>query len=270
MNGYITTNKMRYKKFIFDTECVLDLKEDMLIFPFQEEYLEYQEWAMNNPNDFNCVVNKFEILALWEEVRMVRGNQYQRKLFHSDGTLYAISDVRKLPNQEYQSHGTQTAYYESGNEKSTEYFRHGEKAGEYKQYTDDEHKNIIVTGQYDYNRKVGEWNYSDVKSARPLVKEIYKVGMLVERTEVNITGDTLVEKNYNQGGELHGIYRDSHGNGELRARGIMRNGKMDGMWAFYYIDGRVNYKIKFDNGKPLENFVYYNNDGSVQWDKDIL
>jgi len=78
MNGYITTNKMRYKKFIFDTECVLDLKEDMLIFPFQEEYLEYQEWAMNNPNDFNRVVNKFEILALWEEVRMVRGNQYQR------------------------------------------------------------------------------------------------------------------------------------------------------------------------------------------------
>ena len=71
MNGYITTNKMRYKKFIFDTECVLDLKEDMLIFPFQEEYLEYQEWAMNNPNDFNRVVNKFEILALWATNKIV-------------------------------------------------------------------------------------------------------------------------------------------------------------------------------------------------------
>jgi antitoxin component YwqK of YwqJK toxin-antitoxin module len=265
---------MRYKKFIFDTECVLDLKDDLLIFPFQEEYIEYQSWAMNNPNDFNRVVNKFASKAQWqgllEEVRMVRGNQYQRKLFHPDGTLYVISEVRKLPNQEYQSHGLQTSYYESGNVKSIENFRHGDKAGEYKQYTDDDTKNIIVTGQYDYNCKVGEWEYNNEKTNRPLAKELYKAGVLIERVEVDTKGKSVVEKNYNSNGELHGIYRDSHNNGELRARGIMRNGKMDGMWFFYYIDGRENYKIKFDNGKPLEKFVYYNNDGSVQWSKDIL
>ena len=44
---------MRYKKFIFDNECIFDNKNDTLIFPFQEEYIEYQDWIINNPNDLN-------------------------------------------------------------------------------------------------------------------------------------------------------------------------------------------------------------------------
>ena len=46
---------MRYKMFMFDTECVLDLKTDRIIFPFTKEYLEYQDWITNNPNEYSSI-----------------------------------------------------------------------------------------------------------------------------------------------------------------------------------------------------------------------
>ena len=57
---------------------------------------------------------------------------------------------------------------------------------------------------------------------------------------------------YDDKGRLHGQYRDSHNNGELGSRGMMKNGKMNGLWVFYYIDGSQEYEIKFDNGKPVD------------------
>jgi antitoxin component YwqK of YwqJK toxin-antitoxin module len=50
----------------------------------------------------------------------------------------------------------------------------------------------------------------------------------------------------------------------------MRHGQMDGIWYFYYIDGRENYKIQFKDGKIIGKFIYYGADGEVLWDRESL
>ena len=263
---------LRYKKFIFDTECVLDLKEDKLIFPFQEAYLDYQEWVLQNPNDYNKVISKSTSQSKWqglmEEVRKVRGNVYERKLHYEDGTMFVSTQVRKLPNQNFQSHGKQTTYYKSGNIKSEEEFRRGEKDGKVITYSDDTDSHIISKGQFKSNNRVGIWEYY-YDNGKLFIKEKYEQDVLRKRTEYDTKNNLCREFNYDTDGELHGTFKDAHNNDELRARGVMRHGLMDGVWYFYYIDGRENYKITFKDGKPKGKFIYYGADGEVLWDREV-
>jgi len=264
---------MRYKKFIFDTECVLDLKEDKLIFPFQEAYLDYQQWVLQNPNDYNKVISKSASQSKWqglmEEVRKVRGKQYERRLHFDDGRLFVSSEVRKLPNQDFQTHGKQTTYYKSGIKASEEEFRSGKKTGTYIQYSDEVDSYVLSKGEYKSDVRVGYWNYYH-KDGSQFIKEKYEEGVLLKRTEYDTKGVLCRDFNYDSDGELHGTFKDAHNNNELRARGNMRHGQMDGIWYFYYIDGRENYKIQFKDGKIIGKFIYYGADGEVLWDRESL
>ena len=49
---------------MFDTECVLDLKTDRIIFPFTKEYLDYQDWITNNPNEYSSWFIRVEMKHL--------------------------------------------------------------------------------------------------------------------------------------------------------------------------------------------------------------
>ena len=39
-----------YKKFLYNDDCVLDLKLNKVIYEFDEEYQKYLEWKGKNPN----------------------------------------------------------------------------------------------------------------------------------------------------------------------------------------------------------------------------
>ena len=265
---------MRYKKFIFDNECIFDNKNDTLIFPFQEEYIEYQDWIINNPNDYTLLVSNTQSDSNWqgllEEIHEVRKDIFHRKLYYKDYTLWVESEVKLLPNQDYQPHGLQTTYYKSGRTLSTEYFRQGVKSGEYFGYSDMDDSLPTINGFYDNGNKVGDWTYYFYDSDVIQVKEKYSVGgVIIKKTEYDTKGSELKIQNYRDG-KLNGLYKDSHGNDELRCRGNMKDGLMDGLWSFYYIDGSPEYQIKFDNGVPTGRLQYFAMDGKVMWEKEVI
>ena len=266
---------MRYRLFTFDRECVLDLKNDEIIFPFSKKYLEYQDWVTNNPNEYSSLVHKGRDDASWqgllEEIKEENGVLI-KQLFNPDYTLWVESEVRLLPNQNYQTHGLQKTYNkDSGNIESIETFINGYKHGPFTAYNDKEHPMPIITieGEYKSDKKVGEWFYY-----WPLSKQIqvfekyYDNGKLEIKKEFTKQNKMIRSFNYDKDGNLNGHYKDSHGNGELRARGNMKNGRMDGVWYFYYIDGTQEYTIKFNNGKLDGKISYYGMDGKIKWEKE--
>jgi antitoxin component YwqK of YwqJK toxin-antitoxin module len=265
---------MRYKKFIFNDECIMDNLNDTMIFPFQDEYLDYQDWILNNPNDYTMLISNTQGDSKWqgllEEVHEVRKNIYHRKLYYKDYTLWVESEVKLLPNQDYQTHGEQTTYYTSGRILSKEYFRQGVKMGEYFSYSDIDNSLPTIHGFYDTNKKVGEWEYYFANSDIVKVIEKYSVaGILTQMIEYDISGKEIKISNYKDS-KLNGIFRDSHNNGELRCRGNMRKGLMDGLWSFYYRDSAPEYQIKFDNGIPIGSLKYFAMDGKLNWEKEVI
>tara|TARA_B100000085_G_scaffold218913_1_gene203597 strand:- start:404 stop:1195 length:792 start_codon:yes stop_codon:yes gene_type:complete len=263
---------MRYKMFLFDKECVLDLKTDRIIFPFTKEYLDYQDWVTNNPNEFTRLVTKGKDDASWqgllEEVIEKEDGTFVKKLYHDDYTLWVESESRLLPNQDYQTHGVQKTYHKDGWVKTEENFRSGLKHGRF--YSYDVKGNITGIGKYSRDKKIGVWKYYFPLSKITQVEEVYyDNGKMKNKKEYTKQSKLLRNFNYNENGNLHGQYRDSHNNGELRARGSLKDGKMDGLWYFYYIDGTQEYEIKFDNGKAQDRLTYFGMDGQVKWEKTL-
>jgi len=46
-------------------------------------------------------------------------------------------------------------------------------------------------------------------------------------------------------------------------QGVIKNGKFDGPWGFYYESGQLSYKGNYKNGKADGEWVKYNEDGTV-------
>ena len=146
---------------MFDTECVLDLKTDRIIFPFTKEYLDYQDWITNNPNEYSKLVHKGRDEASWqgllEEIETKEDGTIVKKLYQHDYTLWVESEVRLLPNQNYQTHGIQKTYHKDGWVELTETFRNGLKHGEHKTY--DHEGGVTTEGEYKQDNKIGDWFY---------------------------------------------------------------------------------------------------------------
>jgi len=263
---------MRYKKFIFDTQVILDKKTDTMLFPFQPEYLEFQDWTINHPTEYNSLSKTNSDSLAWqgliEEVHPIRGDMYSRKLYYKDYTLWVESDVRKLPNQDYQTHGEQVTYYRSGNIQYSENYRNGNREGEFIQYIDSKNKVVNGKGYYTKDKKSGDWFYYFPHTTDVQISEVYDK-VLRKRIEFNKAGDVIKEFNYDKTGELDKLFRDAHGNGELRTRGFMKNGLMNGKWFFYYIDGSPEYEVVFENGVPVGKLTYLSMDGKVMWESEV-
>ena len=61
---------------------------------------------------------------------------------------------------------------------------------------------------------------------------------------------------------------DSHNNGELRARGSLKDGDMDSKWSFYYDNGNPNYNVVFKDGSPI-HLEFFTIDGKLLWEKKL-
>ncbi len=256
---------MKYKKFIFDKKSVHDIQTDTIIFPFSPGYLKFQDWSVNNPTEFHQLTRVENEASKWqglvEEIIPVRNGIYNRKLYYKDYTLWVESEVKKLPNQDFHAHGIQTTYYKSSNTKSIEYFRNGDKHGEFTEYLDSEEKSIISRGKYNLDKKAGEWIYYTGNNINTLEK--YLNGVLIKLEEYNNTKEIIKEYNYNAVGEMDGLFKDTHHTGQLRARGYLKNGLMDGIWRYYNRDGSPHYEINFKLGNPIGRLKYFSMTGDV-------
>jgi antitoxin component YwqK of YwqJK toxin-antitoxin module len=105
-----------------------------------------------------------------------------------------------------------------------------------------ENNDTLYYGKIFCNNKIGTWKY------------FYPNNKLK-----NIT-------NYNQLGELDGIYKIFHKDGGyLYETGNYKNGKLNGTVYYYYEDGKVKKEIPFVNGKRDGIVTKYYPNGNIQY-----
>ena len=80
----------------------------------------------------------------------------------------------------------------------------------------------------------------------------------------NVTGK---EQGLVKNGKLEGLWFGYWDNGQLWYKGNYKNGKMDGSWINYYDNGQLISKNWMKNDKLEGYFITYNEDGSV-WKKE--
>ena len=93
-------------------------------------------------------------------------------------------------------------------------------------------KDIVISGNYDENKKIGEWNYSYKSTGLPLLLANYKNGLL--------------------NGELKAYYTD----GKLKEKTNYLNGIKQGEYIEYANDDDIRVKIIYDNGYKVKMFTY--------------
>ena len=77
------------------------------------------------------------------------------------------------------------------------------------------------------------------------------------------TGQIIEEKNFNEKGELHGIYKSYFEDGFVEHQGMMKNGKKDGEWIVYYdepynsSENRKLFVRNFKDGKLFGMWTSY-------------
>lgn len=79
--------------------------------------------------------------------------------------------------------------------------------------------------------------------------------------ELDIKNSTYYSKTTNQpySGKVFSFYD----NGNIRENGFLKNGKLEGIYKYYYSTGQVFEYIVYKNGDPI-NFVRYYEDGDVK------
>gem|GEM_PF-717090 len=132
-------------------------------------------------------------------------------------------------------HGEVKFWYNNGQLKKQEFFRLGKKDSISISYYPD--GKIKSKGTYRDGDKVGTWlNYNEL-------------------------GDLVKEDNFNQRGELDG-YMTGYANKAVHVKYHFTRGTKDGEQAYYGENGRVAFKLIFNNG-DLTGYTYEGKDGKM-------
>lgn len=62
-----------------------------------------------------------------------------------------------------------------------------------------------------------------------------------------------------------GEFIEYHPNGNIKTKGLLKNGKRTGVWISYFINGKVQSESKFDKGKLNGKTAAYYPNGNVQY-----
>jgi antitoxin component YwqK of YwqJK toxin-antitoxin module len=62
-----------------------------------------------------------------------------------------------------------------------------------------------------------------------------------------------------------GEFIEYHSNGNIKTKGLLKNGKRTGVWTSYFVSGKVQSESKFDKGKLNGKTATYYPNGNVQY-----
>ena len=62
-----------------------------------------------------------------------------------------------------------------------------------------------------------------------------------------------------------GEFIEYHPNGNIKTKGLLKNGKRTGVWISYFINGKVQSESKFDKGELNGKTAAYYPNGNVQY-----
>jgi antitoxin component YwqK of YwqJK toxin-antitoxin module len=187
-----------------------------------------------------------------------------------------IKDGKRI--NQYDSEGRKQGYWEeywdNGALDRKGNYINGEKEGYWEIYYID--GELYSKGNYKNSLYNGEWFYYDYHG-RLEYKTLYKNGKRVTNLRIDESKKLFIPRKlsgegsrweqwnnmqpivdgvrinqYNNDGKEDGLWEYYHLNGNLNLKGNYINGKEDGIWYEYFIDGKIAMTILYKNGKFIK------------------
>lgn len=186
-------------------------------------------------------------------------------------------------------HGKWIYFYETGEAKREENYRNGILHGFVKEF--DEKGNLRSISKYENGilqkdaeeTKQFEIRYDYYPDGRVKIvgsyhnnlpdgvrREYGKDGKL-ERSYIFNEGIMIAEGIINEKGLRQGLFKEFYENGQKKSEGEYLNSKKVGEWVYYYPDGKIEQRGRFDrNGKPDGEWIWYYNNGNIWRQENYL
>ena len=189
-------------------------------------------------------------------------------------------------------HGKYTSWYVNGNIMIEGFYNFESKDGIWISYKKNGKKN--TEGMYINDKKNGLWITYDNNEMNK-IEEIYDNGVLIDRKEYRyylsgekfmditfsddnntrlistyaVDGSTLGQSNYSSG-KLYGVSEKWNDSLQIEYTLNFSNDFLNGTGTFLFDNGSKKSEGEFSNGKRINNWVYYNEDGTTKEEKNFL
>ena len=119
-------------------------------------------------------------------------------------------------------------------------YKSGEKLSDGEYVSKDKEENIRVKGRFDKITPIGKW-YIFFKN-----------------------GNLMAYYNYNDQGELDGIFVEYYDNSQLKVSGFFNNNLQSKIWQTFYKDGVEETAGEMLDGKRFKTWLYYHPNGTIK------
>jgi|TARA_B110000438_G_C15628316_1_gene569769 antitoxin component YwqK of YwqJK toxin-antitoxin module len=83
--------------------------------------------------------------------------------------------------------------------------------------------------------------------------------------EGNIPVEKIIAVDQTSKNITDGEFIEHHPNGNIKTKGLLKNGNRTGIWTSYFVNGKVQSESKFDKGKLNGKTAAYYPNGNVQY-----
>ena len=245
-----------YKKLLYNQDCILDIKTNKVIFDGFNTYSEYIKWKVENPREEVALEDKKQALLRWnlgashDEVK--EDGTVVSKFYFPSGFMHK-KEIKKPDGT------TDTTLFNKRSQVLSRSYKEGEKE---------------VEESFDpLGRVIEKTTYINGN-----LESIYNTDYLSKYQSVTTKGNvTYFCKYYDEGLKYKFIEKDYRSNyclftefyieGNIRGKGKLNaQGEMHGIWKYYHQNGELASLHKFNNGKLVKKSTLYYEDGSLNFE----
>jgi len=151
-------------------------------------------------------------------------------------------------------------YYENGKLKNEGSIFNNKATGSYKEYY--ENGTIKSEGIYNQNVKDSVWNYYNILG-KLILREVWTDGSSKITDAYDNQGNQLVK---NGNGNFVSYFPDEK---TVKEQGAYKDGKKDGNWTTFYVNGKTASKITYTDGNPTGQILTFYEDGSKRSEEHV-
>lgn len=246
---------LRYQKFWYNDDCILDTKYKVVLYETDTEWKRYENWKSKYPHLENQIQKEKEALLKWNKGQPIEvdgvteyyhqnGNLYKREYddtkleYNIDGIL--VKKIDKKSEIQYSSEFPYDVIYRLSKKNNLIIEDYIEGENNYKSILQKNNIKIITKKHF----------------GKTLEKKIYVDNYLIKHTKYYTNTNSIATQIYKN------YYTEYFTNKKLRAEGHLINDKPDGYWKFYHINGELESEHWFNDGRfesKSRSSIYFEN-----------
>ena len=276
----------RYQKLLYNDNCILDTKNNIVVYKDDDDWNLYDEWKKEHPFSEQTITEKKESLLRWNQgqPKELNGITYE---YHKNGNLYKSKEdnvyceyddtgcmIRKeiiendnpLLIEEYVNNGGTPLIIRKETPEKLEIFQSEPHQLIFKQY---EHNGFMIKEEYS-NNEIYKNSFS--KNGITVEKELSNKSTSKKKTYIDRKLKKVVHY-FNGRKVIHkkiykNFYEEYYPTKLIKAKGLVTSeNKPSGHWKFYHSNGKLESEHWFDDGRfesKSRSSVFYE-DGSLNF-----